>query len=113
MTGPADLAGCQFGRLTVSGPSDVRIFRGRTVLCRCRCGGSISVRPGDLRKGKVKSCGCYRRELALAALQRANQPEARSRQQVSANRTRHRKQILALGSVTTTRQYIDGQPAPL
>lgn len=59
MTDPADLAGCQFGRQTVSGPSNVRIFGGYTVLCQCRGGGSISVRPGDLRKGKVKSCGCY------------------------------------------------------
>lgn len=31
-------------------------------ICRCSCGSTITVRRGDLIKGKVKSCGCLKRE---------------------------------------------------
>jgi len=31
-------------------------------LCRCECGNEKSIRSGDLRTGKSKSCGCLRRE---------------------------------------------------
>ena len=34
-------------------------------LCRCECGKTIRVRSGDLRNGKVKSCGCLRREQTI------------------------------------------------
>lgn len=53
--------GQQYGRLTVLGvgiPDD----RGLRWKCRCACGDVKHVRPADLRSGRVKSCGCWRRE---------------------------------------------------
>lgn len=35
-------------------------------LCRCRCGNIVKVRRGDLIKGKVKSCGCLKKEKSRA-----------------------------------------------
>ncbi|CAB4152906.1 hypothetical protein UFOVP605_30 [uncultured Caudovirales phage] len=31
-------------------------------LCKCACGNVVNVRGGNLRTGKTKSCGCYRKD---------------------------------------------------
>jgi hypothetical protein len=49
-----DLMGKRFGRLTVRERA-----RGRWI-CKCDCGELKLVRGGDLRVGKVTSCGCGR-----------------------------------------------------
>lgn len=57
-----DLSGQRFGKLTV-----IRLVERRKDasywLCKCDCGNETIVRGSNhLRKGEVKSCGCYRKE---------------------------------------------------
>lgn len=53
-----------YGRLTV-----IREVYGparREVECRCSCGGTAVLSISSLKRGLVKSCGCYRRECGRA-----------------------------------------------
>ena len=58
-----DMAGLRFGRLLVTSrdlrapPNQVR------WVCACDCGAHTSVQAVDLRRGKTKSCGCWKLEL--------------------------------------------------
>lgn len=55
------LVGQRFGRLTVKRLSGND--RGKRVwLCVCTCGRDTSAVTGDLRAGKVRSCGCIKSE---------------------------------------------------
>lgn len=56
-----DLTGQVFGRLTVIKRAE---NRGKIVywLCRCECGNEVEVRGNHLKDGKIKSCGCWRKE---------------------------------------------------
>jgi hypothetical protein len=63
-----DMIGQVFGRLTVvrelpaiPPPRCIRQFQ-----CHCSCGSSTVARIGNLRHGKVKSCGCVPKEKASA-----------------------------------------------
>lgn len=60
-----DLTGQRFGRLVVV---ERRSSQGGPVrwLCRCDCGRETTVRRGDMRSGRTRSCGCLRREIAAA-----------------------------------------------
>lgn len=52
----SDITGQKFGRLTVEA------YQGRSRwLCHCSCGGSCVLPGGNLRGGRVASCGCIRR----------------------------------------------------
>ena len=51
-----------YGRLTVTDELRDRIRGARAFKCRCECGNDHVVTGGDLRTGKVNSCGCYKRE---------------------------------------------------
>ena len=53
---PIDFTNQQFHYLTVLKKE------GMSWVCRCRCGNETSVRTDHLKSGRVKSCGCYRRE---------------------------------------------------
>src|SRR6266581_8992080 len=57
----------QFGRLTVI--SDAGLIGNKSKIqafnCECTCGNKKVIRGGDLRSGKVVSCGCWRNEKAL------------------------------------------------
>ena len=56
-----DLTGQVFGALTVLERTENR--NGRTCwLCRCVCGREKSATAHDLKAGKVKSCGCLKKE---------------------------------------------------
>lgn len=56
--------GQRFGRLTVVEAARVQ---GRpAALCRCECGSEVTVRLSKLASGHTASCGCLRREQALA-----------------------------------------------
>lgn len=56
-----DLRGQTFGRLTVVAFAGSR--RGTAEwACVCSCGTSVSASAGNLRGGRTKSCGCFRRE---------------------------------------------------
>lgn len=60
-----NLIGKQFGELTVIAmDKDVPNTNGRPIatwVCMCSCGKRITVRGGQLRAGKTKSCGHLRR----------------------------------------------------
>lgn len=62
-----DETGNRHGRLTVVG----RVFRHPTKAyweCICDCGTTVVVRGDGLRGGGTSSCGCLRKERALAAV---------------------------------------------
>jgi len=54
--------GKRYGRLTV-------LKRGMSVkghaiwICKCDCGNKVHVEGRELRRGGVKSCGCFREEV--------------------------------------------------
>lgn len=58
-----DLAGRRFGRLTVIRKAETQNNRTRW-FCRCDCGEEKIVTSRDLKSGKVKSCGCLRRDVS-------------------------------------------------
>lgn len=68
-----DLAGQVFGRLTVIGFAHMR--KRRSIwLCRCTCGTEKEIDAGNMKAGRIQSCGCLatevrraRREANLAA----------------------------------------------
>lgn len=62
MSKPLDLAGVRFGRLTAIRP-DSQTEQGVLWECRCTCGRTVVLHGKRLRYGRVKSCGCLRREL--------------------------------------------------
>lgn len=54
-----DLTEQRFGKLTVLYLTDKRTKSGDTVWhCKCDCGNEHDAAAGDLKGGKVKSCGC-------------------------------------------------------
>ena len=57
-----NIIGQRFGRLLVTDymPGAGKISR--TLVCKCDCGNTTIVNPGDLKDGKTKSCGCLRAE---------------------------------------------------
>ena len=60
-----DLTGQRFERLTVLCETDPHICPSRAhvrFLCKCECGAEVKIMARHLVSGRVKSCGCYRRE---------------------------------------------------
>ena len=61
-----DLIRKKYSRLTIIREVKPHIIRKgeikRKVLCKCECGNTKEVRLNDLRNGKIKSCGCLRKE---------------------------------------------------
>jgi len=57
-----DLTAQKFGRWTVVGKSEIRKHGQVCWNVECECGGVSVIRGAVLRKGKSKSCGCYRVE---------------------------------------------------
>lgn len=64
----ADLTGLEFDRLTVKKKMGRDKWRKTLWLCDCSCGsgGGTLATASDLKSGKKRSCGCYRRELLRA-----------------------------------------------
>lgn len=59
-----DLTGQKFGRLTVTGYAGPNKSRSIMWYCDCDCGTKgILVSGQYLRDGRVKSCGCLKREI--------------------------------------------------
>ena len=57
-----DMVGKHYGRLTVI--KEVGRRRGAALfLCHCECGSNKEITGGDLRTGRVNSCGCLKKEL--------------------------------------------------
>lgn len=60
-----DLSGQRFGRLVVVRDSGRRTKHRNVIFeCLCDCGNATLVSGGSLTSGKVKSCGCYRVDVA-------------------------------------------------
>jgi len=60
-----DLTGKKFGRLIVLKDGGTRIYGGherRMWLCKCSCGGIVSIVGTSLSNGNTKSCGCLLKE---------------------------------------------------
>ena len=59
-----DLIGRKFGRLTVIAKSERKGF----VVCKCDCGNTHVIRPGNLlnNTNPTRSCGCLRHETSSA-----------------------------------------------
>lgn len=56
---PIDITGQKFGRLTVVSFAE-RTDRGYQYKCKCECGNETQACGYDLRRGRIKSCGCIR-----------------------------------------------------
>ena len=52
----SDLTGQRFGKLLVTGSKIVN--NQRRYICKCDCGKTSVVMPGDLKNGNTRSCGC-------------------------------------------------------
>lgn len=57
-----DMKGLKFGKLSVIERVGKDDGGQAKWLCRCDCGNETVVLGGNLRRGKTKSCGCWRRE---------------------------------------------------
>ena len=60
-----------YGRLRVVKEAPKRAGQ-RYVICCCECGKYVTVAVKNLRSGKVKSCGCFKRDVMSEALKLAN-----------------------------------------
>ena len=57
-----EMISMRFGRLEVKSFSHSNKHSKKMRNCLCDCGGSSAVSTGDLRSGRVLSCGCYNKE---------------------------------------------------
>lgn len=67
-----DLIGKTFYRLKVIERYGSDPKAGTLWLCQCNCGNKIIVSTCDLNKGRVKSCGCLRKEIASERVNKEN-----------------------------------------
>ena len=57
-----DETGNIYGKLTVLGRAENNKAGKAQWLCKCECGNTTIVIGGDLRQGRIKSCGCLKNE---------------------------------------------------
>ncbi|MGL6174834.1 MAG: hypothetical protein ACRC1P_09555 [Cellulosilyticaceae bacterium] len=67
-------AGKKFGRLIILADAEDR-GKHRFVLCKCDCGTTKEIRLDRIKLGRVRSCGCLRREMRSAAIKNPNKPK--------------------------------------
>lgn len=60
-----DLTGQRFGRLTVISFAGSDRYNKAQWNCICDCGKTVTAVGSDLRSGKTKSCGCFRRDIVV------------------------------------------------
>lgn len=65
MTKMIDLTGQKFNRLTVIDRAQNTAKGQARWLCQCVCGKTYIANGTQLRKGRVQSCGCYKREVTI------------------------------------------------
>ncbi|MBD5153088.1 MAG: hypothetical protein HDT16_11700 [Oscillibacter sp.] len=68
-----DLTGQRFGRLTVVSRAENDNGGHATWNCICECGNTTSFSGQELRKGRTKSCGCWKRERMVAMNKKCNE----------------------------------------
>jgi hypothetical protein len=59
------ILGKRFTRLVVL--ADNEIGKDRRIICRCDCGVEKSIIASHVRAGRIKSCGCLSREVAVTS----------------------------------------------
>ena len=59
---PIDMNGMKIGRLQII-ERDYNYKGAAYQKCQCECGTIKSIRGGDLRSGRILSCGCYNKEI--------------------------------------------------
>lgn len=64
------LVNCTFGRLTVIGAAGRDKSGIALWLCRCICGKQMTSQKGNLKNGRTKSCGCWKREFAAQRMRK-------------------------------------------
>lgn len=69
-----DITGEKFHRLLVLERVYIRGGRHAYFRCKCDCGNVHIAQGGLLRRGLIKSCGCYRRELLATHWDRRKKP---------------------------------------
>ena len=67
-----DITGMRFGRLLVLYRVGTDTNKRATFMCRCDCGVEKVISSHNLRHGRIKSCGCLRRELAKKQMEVIN-----------------------------------------
>ena len=74
-----DLTGMRFGRLTVTRLLSTRSNDGgATFECLCDCGRVITTTGHNLTSGDTRSCGCLKRDLAVARYTKYKTPEEKA-----------------------------------
>ena len=58
-----DMTGKKIYFLTVLEKAPSQKTGGARWLCQCDCGNQKIIRGGDLRSGRVFSCGCYNKQI--------------------------------------------------
>ena len=61
-----NLVGTTFGRLTVKERAQNTARQQAQWLCKCECGGEITVVTVELNRGSTRSCGCLFRDMLLS-----------------------------------------------
>ena len=67
-----DMAGKKYGKVTVLSYAGVSEDCRALWNCACECGKTFITRGKDLRQGKVKSCGCARRDHSSERMTKLN-----------------------------------------
>jgi hypothetical protein len=57
------IVGKRFARLVVL--DDSGVGKDRRIFCRCDCGNEKSIIANHVRTGRIRSCGCLQREIAI------------------------------------------------
>lgn len=70
-TNKIDISGQKFNRLIAIEPTEERVANSIVWRCRCDCGNICYASAHRLRKGLIKSCGCYASEIHSASFQPA------------------------------------------
>ncbi len=60
-----DLTGKSFNRLTVIKILEKHTCGSYYYKCECSCGNIVKVISNNIKSGKIKSCGCLKRELNI------------------------------------------------
>lgn len=72
-----DETGNVYGRLRVISLQGQNTHKQTTWLCACECGEQVVVVGAHMRRGKTKSCGCLRVDLATYASKRRKKSKLR------------------------------------
>ena len=74
-----DMRGVRYGRLTAIEPVGTDTRTGLIFWrCRCDCRNEVLVSGSQLRRGRIRSCGCLRRKAIIVPRSTAKFPPGKS-----------------------------------